>query len=387
MAVCAVQTQAPHAIHLATSLDELAVWHDAWRELAEQRGNPFITPEWYGSWLEHYGDEAEPFAIVSGSAVDGSCEAVLPLVRTRRSNVLRFAGADLGDHFHPACREEDEAMFARAACALLRERSREWSTAVLHGTEVDSVWHATLRASASPLAVVTGPATAMPFVDLDDVTWEALWAERGRKLRKYVRSRTNQIEREHEVRYRRAEDERALDADMTVMLNLHEQRFGHQSLLLDDRAQAFHRSFAARALERGWLRLAFLDLDGTPVAASYGWNVGGRYGDYNGGFAPEWAKMSVGLLLIVHTLRSALEEGATEYDFLLGDEPYKSRFTSTRRCVATVMLGPRFHHQRMLFAAAVRARKLIGRLPGSVSSTLGRPLRPLLRRLPTTRRA
>ena len=382
--VRALQTRAPSVVQIVSTLEELTAWVDAWRELAEERGNPFITPEWYSAWLEHYGDDAEPFAIVSGTP-DGSCQGVLPLVRSRGSRVLRFAGADLGDHFQPACRAEDEVAFAQAACAILREREDAWSTAVFHGTQVGSAWHSALCDSARPLAVVTGPATAMPYVDLTGVEWNQFWAERGRKLRKYVRSRTNQVEGNHEVGYRQTHEPSELDADMSVMLELHEQRFGESSLLLDPTAQAFHRSFAAAALAQDWLRLVFMELDGKPVAASYGWNVGGRYGDYNGGFAPEWAKTSVGLLLMVHTLRSALEQGATEYDFLLGDEAYKSRFTSSRREVATVLVAPRLHPQRLMFSAGVQARKLMGRLPGSTGEQLQRSLRPLMRRLPTTR--
>ena len=197
----------------------------------------------------------------------------------------------------------------------------------------------------------------------------------------------NQVDQAYEVSYRQTDDAAALGADMSTMLALHEQRFGRSSLLLDPTAQAFHRNFAAAALEQGWLRLVFMELDAKPVAASYGWNIGGRYGDYNGGFAPEWAKTSVGLLLMVHTLQSALAQGATEYDFLLGDEPYKSRFTADRREVATVLVGPRLHPQRLMFSAGVRARRLMGRLPGSAGQRLRRSLRPLLRRLPTTRSA
>ena len=382
----ALQTRAPNAVQLITRLEELEAWDDAWRELAEERGNPFVTPEWYRAWFDHYSDEAEPFVIVSGST-DGECQGVLPLVRTRRSRVLRFAGADLGDHFQPACREEDEAAFSRSVSALLRERSDEWSTAVFHGTEIGSSWHTSLCEAAGPLATVTGPATPMPYVDLGGIEWSSFWAARGRKLRKYVRSRTNQVEKNHEVAYRPTLDQGELEADMSTMLELHEQRFGRGSLLFEPKAQAFHRSFAQAALERGWLRLVFLELDGRPVAASYGWNLAGRYGDYNGGFAPEWAKTSVGLLLMVHTLQSALEEGATEYDFLLGDEPYKSRFTAERRCVATVLLGPRLHPQRLMFSAQVRARRLLGRVPGPTGARIRRSLRPLIRRLPTTKSA
>lgn len=380
----AVQTRAPDAVQIVSTLEELAVWEDAWRDLAELRGNPFITPDWYWAWFEHHADEADPFAIVSGTE-DGSCLGVLPLIRMRSSRGLRFAGGELGDHFHPACRAEDEAAFTRSVCACLREVSKEWSTLVLHGTEIDSSWLGELRRTAPPFSVVTGTVTPMPYIDMRGLEWEAFWADRGRKLRKYVRSRTNQVTKNHDVVYRRTADPATLDADMSIMLELHEQRFGDVSVLLDPVDQAFHRSFASAALEQGWLRLFFMEIDGETVAASYGWKLGSRYGDYNGGFAPAWAKTSVGLLLMVHTMRAALEEGAEEYDFLLGDEPYKSRFTSARRRVATVLVGPRLHPRRLAFSAEVSARKLLGRLPSSTADRLTRPIRPWLRRVSATR--
>ena len=108
-----------------------------------------------------------------------------------------------------------------------------------------------------------------------------------------------------------------------------------------ERARLFHRDFAAALLERGWLRLWFLELDGRAAATWYGWNVGGRYAYYLGGFDPEWEKQSVGFVLLAHTIRSATEEQAYEYDFLRGGEEYKARFAAEAREIETVVLAPR----------------------------------------------
>ncbi len=157
-----IETRAATAMTLITSADELTPWEVAWRQLAEARGNPFVTPDWYRSWLEHYDEDAEPFVIISCDST-GTCDGVLPLVRTGGS-ALRFAGADIGDQFHPACHESHELESTRRACAVLREHADEWSTAVFHGTEIDSDWLSGLRDGGSPLRVVTGLATAMPYV-------------------------------------------------------------------------------------------------------------------------------------------------------------------------------------------------------------------------------
>ena len=52
-----------------------------WRRLAEARSNPFLTPEWFESWVESNPAE-EPLPIVWRR--EGRVRGVLPLVRSRR---------------------------------------------------------------------------------------------------------------------------------------------------------------------------------------------------------------------------------------------------------------------------------------------------------------
>ena len=51
-------------------------------------------------------------------------------------------------------------------------------------------------------------------------------------------------------------------------------------------AEPFHREFAAQALRRGWLRLWFLEIDGKPVAALYGFRFAGAESAYQAGRDP-----------------------------------------------------------------------------------------------------
>jgi CelD/BcsL family acetyltransferase involved in cellulose biosynthesis len=47
---------------------------------------------------------------------------------------------------------------------------------------------------------------------------------------------------------------------------------------------------------------------------------GGSYSFFIGGFEPELMRWSVGTCLFSRVLRHAIEEGATEFDFLKGEE-------------------------------------------------------------------
>src|SRR5207245_43184 len=77
------------------------------------------------------------------------------------------------------------------------------------------------------------------------------------------------------------------------------------------------------APDRGWLRLSELRLDGRPAASLYGFRYRDTFSFYQSGFDPAYARDSVGLVTMGLAIRSAIEEGAAEYDLLHGDEAYK----------------------------------------------------------------
>jgi CelD/BcsL family acetyltransferase involved in cellulose biosynthesis len=73
----------------------------------------------------------------------------------------------------------------------------------------------------------------------------------------------------------------------------------------------------------GLARLFTLSIEGRVVGAYYGLQHGGRAYAYLGGFDPDYAFESPGTMLIGHAIAGAAASGATAFDFLRGQEPYK----------------------------------------------------------------
>lgn len=164
-------------------------------------------------------------------------------------------------------------------------------------------------------------------------------------------------------RTRRSEE---IAADLGILFRLHDARWAERpdsSSFSDPAIRAFHLEFARAALERGWLRLSVMEVDGVPIAALYGWLIGGRWSYYQAGFDPAWSRHSPGFLLLAETIREAIDDGASEYDMLLGDEAFKRRFATSSRRVRTVVLAPRGHPAHLSAAAGVRLRRAWRRLP------------------------
>jgi CelD/BcsL family acetyltransferase involved in cellulose biosynthesis len=314
-----------------------------WRELAELRENPFLTPEWYEAWLAtHPADQ--PFVAVWRDE-GGDVRGVLPLVRATAGPTarLRFAGARRGDWFTPACRVEDEERMGVAVGALLARERSSWQLAQLDRVDRDSRWlHALWAQEGSrPLRGRLKRTDVLPYIRFDGGGYEDYLAARSRNFRSQLGRRRRKLEAEHGLAFRMTAEAWELDADLEVFFELHEQRWrdrGGSSALSDD-AKQLHRRFAAAALERGWLRLWTAEADGVPAASWYGWRIGDRYCYSLSGLGDGFERLALGTVLLAHTIERAAAEGAAVYDLMWGDEDYKRRFETDRRYAETWLLG------------------------------------------------
>lgn len=369
---------------LVQDLDGIAEIEPQWRALAELRGNAFLTPEWFRSWWENRPAATSPL-VVTTRRDDGSLAGVMPLVFdfARRPRMIRFAGSSFGDRFGPAAREGDESDVAVASMAALARAGLGRYPVVLNHVELIKTWWQKLGgASANRRTGIVQQRAQQPYIQLDGLDWEGYLASRSSNFRQQIRRRARKLESGHRVVVRPATSE-SLEADMSHFFTLHARRWQGQSSLDRPGAKPTLSAFATAAQRRGWLRLRLLEVDGAPVAAFLGWRVGGTFAFYNSGFDPAWSAMSVGQVLLAKTIESALEEGASEFDMLLGDEDYKRRFENASRDVSTVVLTQSMTPTRLVIAAEAGARRLGRRL--TAHPALGTTRHTLRRMLPTSR--
>ncbi len=336
----------------AESLDAKDV--ERWRALSELRENPFLTPEWHSAWLSTHPKE-RPFLVLWWR--DGELRGVLPLVSAHGTPVRRLqcAGAAHADWFTPACDRGDEVAMARD-CAELFDRERiSWRLLRLDRVDCDSDWPEALWEAHEGIAAARPRRTdVLPFIEFGEGGYEAYLAARSRNFRSQLGRRRRKLESEHGLTFRMTADAADLEADLETFFRLHEERWddrGGSASAAEDVRQ-LHREFAARALERGWLRLWIAEADNAPAAAWYGWRLGGRYCYSLSGLGKRYEPLALGTVLLAHTIEQAAAEGASVYDLMWGDEGYKRRFETGRRQAATWVLGRRRSPVRL--ASAMR---------------------------------
>lgn len=306
----------PHGLELIADLEQLR--HD-WVRLAEASGNIFSTWEWNSLWWQHFGHGRRLLTFAYGGA--GEVAAIVPLYgwRGRPLRVVRFLGHGHGDLLGPVCSGDGTTASDALRAAL---DYAEFDVFVGDWLLADDNWSERLGGRILR-------ETGYPLLRFEAGTWDEFLASRSKSVRKGARGKVRRLEREHDVLFRMTGDAGGLEDDLNLVFRLHAARFReHVDCHFCGASEGFQREFAAVALERGWLRLWVLEIDGKPVSTEYGFRFGDAYFAYQTGRDPAWDRASVGSVLETYTVRTALEEGAREYRFLQGDEPYKYRYAT-----------------------------------------------------------
>ena len=337
-------------------IPSLEAARETWEALEPHAGRIYSTWSWGDAWWRQFGAGRE-LELHSVHDDGGRLAALLPLYRTRRgpTPLLRLIGHGLADEMGPLCAPSDAPLAAEALRTVLR------SELPLHGVALlDRLFGADPVADHLRAATVRTETSLVLWREGRD--WETWLASRSGHLRRQLAQRERRLLRDHGLRYRFTSDPAQLDADLSTLIRLHNLRWlGGDSIAFSAGRAAFHRDFAHRALGRGWLRLWLAEVDDRPVAAYYGFRFGATEWYYQAGRDPAWDGTAVGQVLLAHSIRMALQDGVESYRFGVGNEHYKSRFTSADPGLRSLIVG-----RPAMRAAAGAAARVGTRLPSSV---------------------
>lgn len=165
-----------------------------------------------------------------------------------------------------------------------------------------------------------------PVITLAD-DWETYLAALNKKQRHEIRRKVRKLESESEARWYVIDSEAGLADAMEKFIELHRKSTQDKEEFWSERLVQFFHTLAFELVKAGWLKLFFIDLDGTPNAALFCFDYNNEFLLYNSGYDPaSFAHLSPGNVLIAYTIQDAIRLGRTRYDFLRGDEVYKFRF-------------------------------------------------------------
>ena len=181
-----------------------------------------------------------------------------------------------------------------------------------------------------------------PFIRLEGHTWDSLLGTLGSSHRYNVRRRIRALSTNFDMRFELVTAEDRRREAFPALVTLHNERWAERggTAFHTQASRDFHDHVTRLALERGWLRLYVLTLNGATAAVQYLLGYKGRFYFYQHGYDSQYGNQSVGLVSFALAIRAAIEEGASEFDMLWGDESYKQLWAHDSRTLLRIDLFP-----------------------------------------------
>jgi hypothetical protein len=345
-----------HVERIAT-WDELASLERDWNVLAGDM--PFRTWNWLATWWKHYGSvdnkdgkpddgksgDRELYVLAVFSDLDPATNdkyrqliGVAPwyLDRTRiKGNLLRWLGSGevCTDHLSLICRPEDTETVAASIAESLTTQFDDWDRIDLGAVDAGDVTIESLLARIEERDCLVSRQVADSCWALElPATWDEYLAGISKSHRKQLRQLERRVLESNRVQWHRAQNVAEFDEAWPILVDLHQRRrksLGEPGCFASRVFHEFHHEVAGRLLDRGQLRVSWMELDGSPAAAEYHVADSRATYAYQGGVDPDRLTEEPGRLSTILCLRAAIDEGHTQLDFLRGDEPYKAHWRAT----------------------------------------------------------
>jgi CelD/BcsL family acetyltransferase involved in cellulose biosynthesis len=369
-------------IETLAELGEFERLGEQWRELQLRSSSRslFSTWEWLFTWWKHLSAGRHLNLLVVRQA--GQIAAIAPLsVRPSRvSKLLPFRALELlgrgsvgSDYLDLIVGRgtESEAIEEIAGHLHQLRLPMELPQVLLNGSKAGLLAQ---RLAPRGWRVSSSATNVCPYINLAGHDWASYAATLGTAHRANLGRRIRGLEKVDDVRLEAVSSEKERHTALDHMMALHNARWkqlGGSDAFDTPEIAGFHHEFSAVALRNGWLRLMVLRVGAVPVAYLYGFRHESVFYFYQSAFDPAWSDRSVGLVAMGLAIRSAIEEGAGEFDLLHGGERYKRHWAKEERAIGRVDIHPPLIRGWITSGAAElgRAARVVGR---SLLSASGR---------------
>lgn len=354
-------------VEVETDLGRLA---GEWDELAGRVGAvPWIRRGWVEAWLEAFGTETvEVFIARNERAV----AALVPLLR--RGQSLRSPANWHTPAFLPLVESDEAARQLAAAVFAAGPRRVELSFMPAESGALEAV---EAEARSAGYGVVRRILMRSPYVLLDG-TWEDYESRLSRNHRGDVRRRRRRLEEDGNLVITQEDGSEGFEELLAEGFRVEAAGWKGMhgtAIVSEPSTRKFYTSVARWAREEGWLRLAFLRLDGRPLAFHLDLEANGVLYHLKGGYDPAFEQYSPSKVLHHELLARAFAAGLERYEFLGGEDRYKLSWAdgvhdrllvqAFAGSVAGLAERATFQFFRPLAKSGLSRMRSLGRVPGA----------------------
>ena len=374
------------SVRVYESLDALHALRPEWDQLLSRYplATIFCTWEWLACWWECLGQQHRLLAIALFDS--GSLVGLAPLSISKENmgwfslRVLRLMGDGSGDsdNLDLPVQPGYEQAFTEEILGVLKQRKKQWDVCQVNTLPSDSLVASCLSESLrSQSWVCYEYSSRCSAVDLPE-TWELYARELSSEDRKNLTRYTRRLQTRHSVQIYRCTKPEELPRCLEALFGLHQERWrnaGEPGTFSSAARRKFYDRLSRCLLDRGWLEFWILELDGEIAAAQFAFRYAHRVFQLQEGYDPKRSSDRPGYVLRGAVLERLIKDNVRTYDFLGGEDAYKSRWGAHQAVYRQIHFAPAFSFGAVWLECVDKAGRSKERLRVALPSSLWSLLR------------
>lgn len=311
----------------------------AWDALLEKYplSTTFSTREWLTCWWQAYGEGAQALILALFDGAQSLVGLALFSIRNERGwagsaiRVLRLLGDGSfdSDNLDIPVVPGFEELFASTILEYLDQQKSRFDICELNTLPpVSLVGKQLINLAKQRRWNLLENSSVCSAIHLP-LTWDQYLASLSGEERRNIPRYTRRLHNRYKARIYRCRDEHALPICLDALFRLHQARWqdaGDLGTFSSRQRRDFYYKLSQRLLARKYLELWVLELDGEISAVQFAFRFGDRVFQLQEGYDHRRSSDRSGYVLRGEVLRTLISESVRTYDFLGGEDAYKSRW-------------------------------------------------------------
>lgn len=330
---------------MASPLTQLKLEQEDWENRPARQPSPLPFPfyrwSWLGNWFRHCGPQGSAYVLVAKDE-SGTWLGIAPFFIDRSSLTSQLkwwgSGAACTDYMGMIASEENMPAFALAVADWLNQATRPaGGLASIDRIELEggtdamsSIHHLQQSLDAVGFRQHDSELEGCWVVQLP-ATWQELECKFSKSMRRKTKKAAKRID-DFDTRIRSSRDHQ-IESLWPEFIQLHQQRreaLGQAGCFANPGFEAFLKSATEELAREGQAELVVIDYGERALATMLLFNDGQTNMMYQSGADVERMNLEPGYQMAYLSIQHSIEQGMEFFDFLRGDEPYKSRWNSQR---------------------------------------------------------
>jgi CelD/BcsL family acetyltransferase involved in cellulose biosynthesis len=316
-----------------------------WDELLEESSQRvfFLRWDWTNAWWRIYQPAGSRLFIITCREDDGRLVGIAPfyIVERRSAGIphvreVLFLGTGIytntSEYLDIIARNGFEQLVSQAVVDCLKE-NHEWDRLWLYDVPASSMTSEHLSDAIGGAARVKDCGRSYYIDTTED--WATIKSGMGKTMRANLDRHIRRFFRMFNCAFHRVELPDEIEITINRFVHLHQARWqavGEPGSFSLPRFREFLSERMRESAAHGRMRMWALEVDGLIEAVLVAFLDGGVAHYFQGGFNPDYAKESLGTVMIGLCIKDCVEaDDVKEFDFMGGNVQYKAHWTKTSR--------------------------------------------------------